>query len=93
MEIFQEMIYLEQRSELINNKHKKICRNSKYLGHSLFFYFLRYWMFSITTFAYLVGIPVGITKSAATIKICILTAVNKKYKSVVKKKEEKKMIK
>ena len=61
----------------------------KVLGTFSFFYFLRYWMFFITAFAYLVGIP------AATIKICILTAVNKKYKSVIKKKKKKgkKMIK
>ena len=43
---------------------------------------------SISAFASLVGIPVGIASSAATIKICVITAGIKKYKSVIKKKKK-----
>ena len=41
----------------------------------------------ISAFASLVGIPIGISRSAATIKICVITAVVKK--SINKKKRKK----
>ena len=41
---------------------------------------------SISAFASLVGVSVG---SAATIKICKITARIKKYKSIIKKKKKK----
>ena len=44
---------------------------------------------SISAFASLVGIPVGIASSAATIKIWVITAVLKMYKSITKKKKKK----
>ena len=37
----------------------------------------------------LVAVPVGITSSAVGIKICVITAGIKKYKSVLKKKKKK----
>ena len=39
----------------------------------------------ISAFASLVGIPVGITSSATGLKICIINAEIKKYKSIIKK--------
>ena len=39
----------------------------------------------ISAFASLVGIPVGITSSAIGLKICIINAEIKKYKSIIKK--------
>ena len=44
---------------------------------------------SISAFASLVGIPVGIVGSAAGLKICAITAEIKKYQSVTKKKGQK----
>ena len=44
---------------------------------------------SISAFASLIGIPVGITSSLATIKIGTITAGIKKYKSILQEKEEK----
>ena len=44
---------------------------------------------SVSAFASLVGIPVGITSFAATVKICVVTAGIKKYKSIIKKKRKK----
>ena len=44
---------------------------------------------SISAFAALVGIPVGVGSFAVGIKICAITAVKKKYKSIVKKKKKK----
>ena len=43
---------------------------------------------SVSTFASLVGILVGITSSAATIKISAITEEIKKYRSILKKKKK-----
>ena len=37
----------------------------------------------------LVGVPVGIASSATGLKFCTVTAVIKKYKSIIKKKKKK----
>ena len=44
---------------------------------------------SISAFVSLVSILIGITSSAIGLKICIITAGIKKYKSVIKKKKKK----
>ena len=44
---------------------------------------------SISAFAFLLGIPIGITRSAVGSKICVVTAGVKKYKSIIKKKQKK----
>ena len=44
---------------------------------------------SISVFASLVGIPVGIMSSAGGLNICVITAGVKKYKSIIKKKKKK----
>ena len=44
---------------------------------------------SVSAFAALVGISVGITSSAVGIKICAITAGIKRYKSIIKKKKKK----
>ena len=44
---------------------------------------------SIFAFASLVGIPGGVTNSAAGLKICVITAGTKKRKSIIMKKKEK----
>ena len=41
---------------------------------------------SISDFASVVGITVGIASPAGGLKICVITAENKKYKSIIKKK-------
>ena len=46
-------------------------------------------MCSISAFALLFGIPIGITSSAVGLKICAITAGIKKYKSIIKKKKKK----
>ena len=40
-------------------------------------------------FGSLVGIPIGITSSAVGLRSCVITAVIKKYKSIIKKKKRK----
>ena len=44
---------------------------------------------SISAFASLIGIPIGITSSAIELKILAITAGIKKYKSILKKKKKK----
>ena len=43
----------------------------------------------VWAFASLVGIPIGITSSVIGLKICVITAGIKKYKSIIKKKKKK----
>ena len=43
---------------------------------------------SISTFASLAFVPVGITSSVGETKVCAITAEIKKYKSVIKKKKK-----
>ena len=43
----------------------------------------------MSAFAYLIGIPIGITSSAIRFKISAITAGIEKYKSVIKKKKKK----
>ena len=44
---------------------------------------------SISYFASLAVIPIGITSSAKGLKICVITAGVKKYKSIIEKKTKK----
>ena len=44
---------------------------------------------SISTFASLVAIPLGITSSTVRTKTCAIAAGMKKYKSIIKKKYDK----
>ena len=42
---------------------------------------------SVSAFASLVGIPIRIASFAIGLKICVIRAAVKKYKSIIKKKE------
>ena len=44
---------------------------------------------SISAFAYLIGIKIGITSFTIGLKICALTTGIKKYKSMIKEKKKK----
>ena len=45
--------------------------------------------FSISDFASLIGIPIGITSSAIGLKICVITTEIKKHESITNKKKKK----
>ena len=64
--------------ELISKKHKKICNILQYSEHLLVLASTNTGCVSISAFASLVGIPVGIASSAITIKISVI-ATGKKY--------------
>ena len=73
----------------MNKKHKKVCTTSNYIEHFLIFASTITGCVSISAFASLVGIPIGIASSTIGLKICVITAGIKKYKSIIKKKKKK----
>ena len=75
--------------ELMSKKHKELYRAFNYIEHLLILISTVTGCVSISGFPFLVGIPVGITSSAMGIKICIITARTKRYKSIIKKKKKK----
>ena len=77
------------RNELISKKHKKVCTTLDYVEHFLIVRSAITRCVSISAFASLVGIPIGITRSAVGLKICVITAAIKKHKSIIKKQKKK----
>ena len=76
------------QNELMSKKHKKVCRGSNYIDHSLIVISTITGCVSISAFASLVGIPIGIASSTIGLKICLITAGIKKYKSIINKKKK-----
>ena len=69
----------------MSKNHKKVCRFLNYIDHSGFVILaITGWIF-ISAFASFDGILIGITGSAIGLKICVITAETKRYKSKVKK--------
>ena len=73
----------------MSKKHKKPCRVLNYIDHSFIVISTITGCVSISAFASLVGIPIGIASSTIGLKICVITAGIKKYKSIIKKKKKK----
>ena len=74
------------RNEL--KKLKKVCTTLKYIDHSPILASTITGCISITAFASLVSVPIGITSSTIGLKIFPVTAGIKKYKSIIKKKKK-----
>ena len=70
-------------------KHKKVCTALSYIEHLLILAFEVTEFVSISLFASLVGIPIGIAISGAGLNICGITAGIKKYRSIIKNKRKK----
>ena len=83
----QEIIFEEiKHNDLMSEKYKKSC---KYLNYVKYLLILPSTITSsISAFASLVYVPVGITNSAVGIKVCEITAGIKKYKSIITKKKK-----
>ena len=58
----------------MSKKHKKVCDVLNYIDNLLIVISTITWCVSISGFASLVGIPVGVTSSATGLKICAITA-------------------
>ena len=69
-------------------KYKKTCKYLNYIENLLILSSAITACLSISAFASLIYVPVGITSSAIGIKICAITARIKKYKSIIKKKKK-----
>ena len=72
----------------MSKKHKKFCRVLNYTDHSLIVISAITGCVSISAFVSFVAIPIGVTSSASGLKICVITAGIKKYKSIIKKKKK-----
>ena len=73
----------------MSQKLKKTCKYLNYVDHLLILVSKITGCVSISAFASLVAIPVGITSSAVVIKIYAITAKITKHKPIVKKKRKK----
>ena len=73
----------------MNKQHKKVCRVLNYIEHLLILIPAVTGYVSIFAFAFLVGITIGNTRSEIGLKIFVVTAGIKKYKSIIKKKKKK----
>ena len=73
----------------MSNSHKKICMTLIYIERFVILVSAVTGCISICSFAYLFGITTEITSYATRLKVCAMTAVIKKYRSVTKKKKMK----
>ena len=73
----------------MSKNHIKVCATLNYIEHFLILGSTITGCISISAFASLVGIPIGLISSAVGLKIFSMTAGIKKYKSIVKKKKKK----
>ena len=77
------------QNDLMSEKHKKGWGVLNYIDHSLIVISTITRCVSISAFASLVGIPIGIASSTIGFRICVITTGVKKYKSIIKKKRTK----
>ena len=75
-----------KHNDLMSEKYKKTCKYLNYVEHLLILASTVTGYVSISEFASLVCVPVGITSSAVGLKICTITVGIQKYKSNIKKK-------
>ena len=84
-EIRNYLIKEINQNELMSKNRQKVCTVLNYIHHSLVSNSTITGCVSIT----LVGISTGIASSTIGLKICVITAGIKKYKSIIKKKRRK----
>ena len=74
-----------EQNELMSKKQN----NLNYIGQFFIFVYAVTTCISISAFASLLGIPIGITSSTIGSKFCAITAGTKRYKSTIKKMKKK----
>ena len=74
---------------MMSRMHKKVFTTLNYIEHVLILASTITRGISISDFASLFGVPIGITSSAIGLKICAIAAGVKKYRSIIKKKKKK----
>ena len=83
--------YLSEKinqNDLMRRKNKNVYTVLDYIEYQLILIFTVSRCVSISAFA-LAGIHIGITSSEIELKICVITAGIKKYKSIIKKEKKK----
>ena len=75
--------------ELMSRKQKKICTTLNYVELFLILASTITGCVSISVFASLLGIPIGITNSVKVLETCGIVAGIEKYKSIIAKKKKK----
>ena len=70
--------FLEEikQNELMSKKHKKVCTTLNYIEHFLVLASAITGCISISAFASLIGIPIGVRSSAIGLKLCAITALS-----------------
>ena len=76
------------QNELTSKKHKKVYRVLTYIEHLLILISTVTGCVSISAFASLVGIPVGVNSFTIVLTFFVIIAGIKKYKSIIKKKKK-----
>ena len=69
-----------EQNELVSKKHKKVCTTLNYIAYFLMRASTITGCISISAFASLLGIPIGIKSSGVRLKICVKAAGIKKCK-------------
>ena len=77
-----------KHNDLLSEKYKKTCKYLNCSEHLLILASPIAGCVSISVFASLVRVPIGITSSAVEINICAITTSIKKYKSIIKEKKK-----
>ena len=72
-----------EHNDLISGKHKRVFRPLNYTKHFIVFISAVSGYVSISAFASLVSVPVGIASSAVGIKICAITHSHEKRKDIL----------
>ena len=78
-----------EQNKMMSRKHRKVCTILNYIEHFLILDSKISECISISAFASLLSIPIGITSSAVQLKLCAIATGSKKYKSTIKKKKKK----
>ena len=78
-----------EQNELMSKKYKKVCTTLSHIEHFVILASIITGCISISAFASLLGLPIGITSSVIELKICAITAGIKRYKSIIKKNKKK----
>ena len=87
--ISQEFRLKNMKNDLMSQKQKKVCTTLNYIEHFLILASAITGYMSISSFASLLRIPIKITSFATGLKICVIVAGIKNYKSIIKKKKKK----
>ena len=88
----KKKIFLKKKQNqltLMSREHKRVCTILDYIESFLILVSTITECISISAFAYLLGIPIGITSFTTGLKNCAIAAGIKKYKSIIKKPKNK----